>query len=88
VSFKAKIDLNNDTPNMKYQSKKTGEFPQMRSSNVTPMYKKDMLFSQARDLSANNSGNSNCDLSLDEGVKASNAHETMLRSPRATNKDF
>jgi hypothetical protein len=38
-------------------------------------------------LSSNNS-NENCDLSLEEGVKASNAHETILKSPQAKSKDF
>lgn len=46
-----------------------------------------MLFSKAKDASLNNSFN-HCDLSMDEGVKASNAHESMRKSPRLSKKDF
>lgn len=45
-----------------------------------------MVFNQARDIS--NSPGGSCDLSMDEGVKASNAHETLLKSPKAPLKDL
>ena len=41
-----------------------------------------------RSKSPSNSNGEGCDLSMDEGVKASNAHETMVRSPKTTGKDF
>jgi hypothetical protein len=46
MTFKNEIIDNDDTPdNLRLTSKKTGDFAQMRSGNVSPQFKGDLLFS-------------------------------------------
>lgn len=48
-------------------------------------FKKDPIFSKANDASGSHSNSAD---SMDEGVKASNAHETLMKSPKANTKEF